>query len=144
MSASMSVSKSERSYIQASLQANPPVRADGRSLQDYRTVLLETGIAPLANGGARVSIGKSPQERRRHRGPRCCKTRSRGHRDGRRRRRRASRVECVVVRQPPSLTVHVRRLSSANTVLPPRTRSSGPMHWTTCPTTVVLLLRVPR
>ena len=62
MSSSTFVSKSERSYIQSSLHANPAVRADGRSLQDYRTVFLETGVAPLANGSARVNIGKSPQE----------------------------------------------------------------------------------
>lgn len=57
-----SVSKAERAYIQASLQAEPPLRADGRSLLDYRTVFLETGVAPLANGSAKLNIGKAPQE----------------------------------------------------------------------------------
>ncbi|KAH9847072.1 ribosomal protein S5 domain 2-like protein [Lenzites betulinus] len=56
------VSKSERAYIQASLQATPPLRADGRGLLDFRTVLLETGVAPLANGSARLNIGKMPHE----------------------------------------------------------------------------------
>ncbi|KAI0764152.1 ribosomal protein S5 domain 2-like protein [Trametes elegans] len=56
------VSKSERAYIQASLQASPPLRADGRGLLDYRTVLLETGVAPLANGSAKLNIGKLPHE----------------------------------------------------------------------------------
>ncbi|EPT02256.1 hypothetical protein FOMPIDRAFT_1160450 [Fomitopsis schrenkii] len=60
--ATASISKAERTYIQSSLQANPPLRADGRSLLDYRTVFLETGVAPLANGSARLNMGKSPQE----------------------------------------------------------------------------------
>lgn len=57
-----SISKSERSYIQTSLHATPPLRADGRGLSEYRTVFLETGVAPLANGSARVNVGKVPQE----------------------------------------------------------------------------------
>ncbi|KAI0328975.1 ribosomal protein S5 domain 2-like protein [Cubamyces sp. BRFM 1775] len=56
------VSKSERAYIQASLQATPPLRGDGRGLLDFRTVLLETGVAPLANGSAKLNIGKMPHE----------------------------------------------------------------------------------
>ncbi|KAI0364643.1 ribosomal protein S5 domain 2-like protein [Pilatotrama ljubarskyi] len=56
------VSKAERTYIQASLQATPPLRGDGRGLLDFRTVLLETGVAPLANGSARLNIGKMPHE----------------------------------------------------------------------------------
>ena len=56
------VSKSERAYLQASLQTTPPLRADGRSLLDFRTVLLETGVAPLANGSARLNIGKMARE----------------------------------------------------------------------------------
>lgn len=56
------ISKAERAYIQTSLKSNPPLRADGRSLHDFRTVLLETGVAPLANGSARINIGKSPEE----------------------------------------------------------------------------------
>ncbi|KAI0693065.1 ribosomal protein S5 domain 2-like protein [Cytidiella melzeri] len=57
-----SISKSERSYIQTSLHSTPALRADGRGLFDFRSVFLETGIAPLANGSARVNVGKSPQE----------------------------------------------------------------------------------
>ena len=62
MSYAPPISKSESSYIRTSLHANPPVRADGRSLTDYRKVFLETGVAPLANGSARLNVGKSPQE----------------------------------------------------------------------------------
>ena len=51
------LSKAEKSYIQSSLLANPPLRSDGRSLNDYRSINLETGVVPLANGSARVSIG---------------------------------------------------------------------------------------
>ena len=61
MAASL-ISKSERAYIQASLQASPPLRADGRALLDFRTVLLETGVAPLANGSAKLNIGKMARE----------------------------------------------------------------------------------
>ncbi|KAF8154079.1 ribosomal protein S5 domain 2-type protein [Crassisporium funariophilum] len=60
--ASTSISKAEKSYIQAGLLADPPLRADGRALSDFRTVSLETGIAPLANGSARLSIGKNPHD----------------------------------------------------------------------------------
>ncbi|EJF56931.1 ribosomal protein S5 domain 2-like protein [Dichomitus squalens LYAD-421 SS1] len=56
------VSKSERDYIKTSLQTASPLRADGRSLLDFRTVLLETGVAPLANGSARLNIGKVARE----------------------------------------------------------------------------------
>ncbi|CCL98489.1 uncharacterized protein FIBRA_00487 [Fibroporia radiculosa] len=55
---SLIISKAEKSYIQTSLHANPPLRADGRSLLDFRTVLLETGVAPLANGSAKLNVGK--------------------------------------------------------------------------------------
>ncbi|OCH89972.1 ribosomal protein S5 domain 2-like protein [Obba rivulosa] len=60
--ATVTISKAERSYIQTSLQAKPPLRADGRALLDYRTVLLETGVAPLANGSAKLNIGKTSGE----------------------------------------------------------------------------------
>ena len=53
----MSTSKSEQSYIVTSLVADPPLRADGRELLDYRPIALETQVADLANGSARVSIG---------------------------------------------------------------------------------------
>lgn len=53
----MSSSKSEQSYITSALLADPPLRADGRSLLDYRPIALETRVADLANGSARVAIG---------------------------------------------------------------------------------------
>ncbi|VDB91732.1 unnamed protein product [Peniophora sp. CBMAI 1063] len=57
--ASTSISKSEKSYIQTSLQASTPLRADGRGLYDYRPIALETGVAPLANGSARLRLGQT-------------------------------------------------------------------------------------
>jgi exosome complex component RRP42 len=57
--ASISLSKAEKSFIQAGLLSNPPSRADGRSLLDFRAIALETGIAPLANGSARLNIGRA-------------------------------------------------------------------------------------
>ncbi|THH16042.1 hypothetical protein EW146_g4538 [Bondarzewia mesenterica] len=54
----MSLSKSEKAFIQSSLRAGSSVRADGRTLLDYRTIALETGVAPLANGSARLNVGK--------------------------------------------------------------------------------------
>ncbi|KAF8840269.1 ribosomal protein S5 domain 2-like protein [Paxillus ammoniavirescens] len=53
------LSKAEKSYIQSSLLSDPPLRLDGRSPEDYRLIALETGVAPLANGSARVCIGRS-------------------------------------------------------------------------------------
>lgn len=50
-------SKSEQSYILSSFHANPPLRADGRALHEYRPIALETQVAPLANGSAKVNIG---------------------------------------------------------------------------------------
>lgn len=58
----LSLSKAEKTYIQAGLLANPPLRPDGRSLLDFRPVALETGLAPLANGSARLNIGRSPND----------------------------------------------------------------------------------
>ncbi|KAI5117695.1 hypothetical protein M0805_007764 [Coniferiporia weirii] len=52
-----SSSKSEQAYIRSSLLSNPPLRLDGRALADYRPIALETQVAPLANGSARVNIG---------------------------------------------------------------------------------------
>ncbi|KAI6024251.1 ribosomal protein S5 domain 2-like protein [Pisolithus marmoratus] len=51
------LSKVEISYIKTSLLSDPPLRADGRSPEDFRPIVVETGVAPLANGSARVSIG---------------------------------------------------------------------------------------
>ena len=62
MSAPIPISKSEKSYIQTALRELSPIRADGRSLLDYRSIALETGIASLANGSARVNIGKTVGE----------------------------------------------------------------------------------
>lgn len=62
MSAPIPISKSEKSYIQTALRELFPIRADGRSLLDYRSVALETGVASLANGSARVNIGKTVGE----------------------------------------------------------------------------------
>ena len=62
MSAPISLSKSEKSYIQTALRDPSPIRADGRSLLDYRSVALETGVASLANGSARVNVGKTAGE----------------------------------------------------------------------------------
>ncbi|KAF8556704.1 ribosomal protein S5 domain 2-like protein [Imleria badia] len=53
-----SLSKAEKSYIQSSLLSDPPLRLDGRSLVDYRPIALETGVVPLANGSAKVCIGR--------------------------------------------------------------------------------------
>jgi len=54
----MTLSKAEKSYIQTSLLSDPPLRLDGRSLVDYRPIALETGVIPLANGSAKVCIGR--------------------------------------------------------------------------------------
>ncbi|KAF8901050.1 ribosomal protein S5 domain 2-type protein [Gymnopilus junonius] len=62
MASTTSLSKAEKSYIQAGLLANPPTRGDGRSAQDFRTISLQTSVAPLANGSARVSIGRDPHD----------------------------------------------------------------------------------
>ncbi len=58
---SILLSKAEKSYILTGLTTTQtgPNRADGRSLTDYRTIALETGVAPLANGSARLSIGRN-------------------------------------------------------------------------------------
>ncbi|KAF8529878.1 ribosomal protein S5 domain 2-type protein [Gautieria morchelliformis] len=50
-------SKSESSYIQSALLSDPPCRADGRALLDYRALRLTTGVAALANGSARLTLG---------------------------------------------------------------------------------------
>lgn len=54
----MILSKAEKSYIQSSLLSDPPLRPDGRSPRDYRPIALETGVVPLANGSAKVCIGR--------------------------------------------------------------------------------------
>lgn len=62
MAATTAVSKSEKAYIQAALHAPSALRSDGRTPTDFRAVFLETGVAPLANGSARVNLGKLPHE----------------------------------------------------------------------------------
>jgi 3' exoribonuclease family, domain 1 len=57
-----SLSKSEKSYIQTSLQAPSPLRGDGRSLNQFRAVTLQTGVAPIANGSAHLNLGRSSDE----------------------------------------------------------------------------------
>jgi exosome complex component RRP42 len=56
------LSKSEKSYIQASLQAQSPLRADGRPLHKFRSIALQTGTVPLANGSAHLNLGRSSDE----------------------------------------------------------------------------------
>jgi exosome complex component RRP42 len=56
------LSKSEKSYIQSSLQAQSPLRADGRSLHQFRAITLQTGVVPIANGSAHLNLGRSSDE----------------------------------------------------------------------------------
>jgi exosome complex component RRP42 len=56
------LSKSEKSYIQTSLQAQNPLRGDGRTLHQFRSVTLQTGVAPIANGSALLNLGRSSDE----------------------------------------------------------------------------------
>jgi exosome complex component RRP42 len=56
------LSKSEKSYIQSSLQAKSPLRTDGRSLHQFRAITLQTGIIPSANGSAHLNLGRSSDE----------------------------------------------------------------------------------
>ena len=44
-------------FIKESLNNN--VRSDGRKLEDYRDIEIETGIIPQANGSARVRLGNT-------------------------------------------------------------------------------------
>lgn len=57
----MAISKSEQSFIKTAILADPPQRADGRKLQEFRPIALQTGgdVAPLANGSGRVNLGGS-------------------------------------------------------------------------------------
>lgn len=55
----ISLSKAEKSYITAGLKQSVPQRTDGRNLTDYRSIALETGVAPVANGSARLCIGRN-------------------------------------------------------------------------------------
>jgi exosome complex component RRP42 len=51
------LSHAESTYILSSLLLPSPIRADGRSLHDYRPFSLSTSVAPQANGSARVLLG---------------------------------------------------------------------------------------
>lgn len=57
----MPISKSEQSFVKSAILANPPQRADGRKLEEFRPIALQTGgdVAPLANGSGRVNLGGS-------------------------------------------------------------------------------------
>ncbi|QIX01931.1 hypothetical protein AMS68_007448 [Peltaster fructicola] len=48
------LSPAELSYLHASLQQTPPIRPDGRSQNDFRSLTAEADILPTANGSARV------------------------------------------------------------------------------------------
>lgn len=56
------LSKAEKAYIQAGLVSRTPSRADGRSLYAFRTIALQKGVVPLANGSARLSIGRDAHD----------------------------------------------------------------------------------
>jgi exosome complex component RRP42 len=56
------LSKSEKAYIQTSLQSQSPLRGDGRSLHEFRSVTLQTQVAPIANGSAHLNLGRSSDE----------------------------------------------------------------------------------
>jgi len=58
----MSLSRAEKSYVQSSLLSTPPLRGDGRSLYDFRAIALETGGSPLANGSARLNVGRNAHD----------------------------------------------------------------------------------
>ena len=55
MDSSTLLSKAEKSYVQDGLRQS--TRADGRGMEDYRAISLETGVSALANGSAKVGIG---------------------------------------------------------------------------------------
>ena len=56
------LSKSEKAYIQTSLQSQSPLRGDGRSLHEFRSITLQTQVAPIANGSAHLNLGRSSDE----------------------------------------------------------------------------------
>lgn len=61
----MGISKAEQSFIKASILNSPPSRADGRKLEEFRPIAIQTqstgggDVAPLANGSAKVDLGGS-------------------------------------------------------------------------------------
>jgi hypothetical protein len=56
------LSKSEKAYIQTSLQAQSPLRGDGRSLHEFRSVTIQTRAVPIANGSAHLNLGRASDE----------------------------------------------------------------------------------
>ncbi|GAB7361000.1 hypothetical protein MBLNU230_g1043t1 [Neophaeotheca triangularis] len=48
------LSPAELSYLHTSLSQTPPIRPDGRSPTQFRPLVAETEVLPLANGSARV------------------------------------------------------------------------------------------
>lgn len=56
------LSKSEKAYIQTSLQSQSPLRGDGRSLHEFRSITLQTQVVPIANGSAHLNLGRSSDE----------------------------------------------------------------------------------
>lgn len=128
--AAISISKAEKSYVQASLLASPPVRSDGRSLSDFRTIALETGVAPLANGSAKLSIGRNGND-----GGggteviAAVKLEVEDIQGGE--GVEGGRVVCVVSWYDSLRGTHVSRLNCVKTVLQQHTPIYLPGHWTT-------------
>lgn len=48
------LSPAELSYLHTSLSQHPPIRPDGRSQTDFRSLTAESDILPNANGSARI------------------------------------------------------------------------------------------
>lgn len=48
------LSPAELSYLHTSLAQSPPIRPDGRAPKQFRPLVAETEILPLANGSARI------------------------------------------------------------------------------------------
>ncbi|EME49927.1 hypothetical protein DOTSEDRAFT_164756 [Dothistroma septosporum NZE10] len=48
------LSPAELSYLHSSLSQSPPIRPDGRTPTQFRPLVAETDILPLANGSARI------------------------------------------------------------------------------------------
>jgi exosome complex component RRP42 len=48
------LSPAELSYLHSSLSLTPPIRPDGRTANQFRPLIAETGVLPGANGSARI------------------------------------------------------------------------------------------
>ena len=55
-SSSTQLSPVELSYLHSSLSSVPPIRSDGRTATQFRTLTAETDILPSANGSAHLSF----------------------------------------------------------------------------------------